>query len=137
MKSVAILAPDFSPSGYPPALRIRFFARHLPEFGWQPTIITTHHRHYETSYDLENEKLLPPDLQVIRTKAFSARWTRRFGVGDVGWRSLWHQWRALRRVVQSSKPDLIFAPTPPSAQLLLARLAHARFGIPYVVDLID
>lgn len=137
MKTVAILAPDFSPSSYPPALRARFFARRLPDFGWKPIIVATDSRYYETPIDPELSNLLPPDLQVIRTKAFAARWTRRFGLGDLGWRSLWHNWRALRHVIHERKPDLLFLPTPPSAGLLLGRLARALYGMPYVVDLID
>lgn len=137
MRNVLILGPDFSPSGYPPALRIRFFANHLPEFGWRPTVLATHYRHYETSYDLENEKLLPQELHVVRTKALSPRWTRKFGLGDLGWRSLWYHWRTLNEIIGKAKPDLIFAPSPPSPQLLLARWAYARHGIPYVIDLID
>jgi len=51
MKSVVIIAPDFSPSSLPPALRVRFFAEHLPDYGWQPTIITTDPVFYETTVD--------------------------------------------------------------------------------------
>lgn len=40
MKRVAIVAPDFVPSSLPPALRIRFFVRHLPEYGWDPIKVT-------------------------------------------------------------------------------------------------
>src|SRR5438067_4647870 len=137
MKSVAILAPDFSPSGHPPALRVRFLARYLPEFGWKPIIVATDPRYYETAIDDENDKLLPPELTVIRTKAIPARLTRHFKLGDLGWRSLWHNWRALKRVIREHKPGVLLLPTPPSAGLLLGRLARVRFGIPYVVDLID
>src|SRR5438270_8208988 len=137
MKSVVILAPDFSPSGHPPALRARFFARHLPEFGWTPIIVATDRRFYETAIDEENDKLLPADLTVVRTRAIPARLTRWFKLGDLGWRSLWHNWQALKRVIREHRPDLLLLPTPPAAGLLLGRLARARFRIPYVVDLID
>ena len=60
-KTVLIICADFAPSSYPQALRTRFFARHLPEFGWKPLILTTEPRFYEWSVDPENEKLLPPD----------------------------------------------------------------------------
>lgn len=137
MGSVVILAPDFSPSGHPPALRVRFFARHLADFGWKPIIVATDARYYETAIDEENDKLLPPSLTVVRTKAIPAKVTRRFRLGDLGWRSLWHNWQALKRVIREHRPDLLLLPTPPSAGLLLGRLARARFGVPYVVDLID
>ena len=101
-KTVLIVCADFAPSSYPQALRTRFFARHLPEFGWKPLILTTDPRFYEWSVDPENEKLLPLDLEVIRTQAFPAEITRKFGIGDLGIRSLWHHWVALRRLCRRS-----------------------------------
>ncbi len=137
MKRVLIIAPDFVPSSLPPATRARFFARHLPEFGWEPIVLTVDPKHYEAAVDHENEQLLSPSLEVIRTGAFSTRWTRKFGVGDVGMRSLWHHWRAIHRICRERKIDLIFIPVPPYVTSVLARLANARFGIPYVIDYID
>lgn len=137
MKTVAILGSDFTPSSLPPALRIRFFAQHLPEFGWQPVILTTDSVHYDWKVDLENERLLPSSLEVRRGSALPLGLTRRLGVGDIGMRSLWAHWRALSRLCRERKVDLIFIPVPPYVPMTLGRLAHIRFGIPYVVDFID
>jgi hypothetical protein len=137
MKRVAIIAPDFTPSSLPPATRVRFFASHLPEFGWEPIIITTKPEFYEAPVDRENEQLLPPALEVVRTDAFPAKWTRKFGVGDVGMRSLWQHWRVLKRLCQEKRIDLVFVPVPPSVPMVLGRLANMRFGVPYVIDYID
>jgi len=136
-KTVLIIGADFTPSSYPPALRIRFFAQHLHEFGWKPIVLTTDPRFYEWSVDPENEKLLPKDLEVIRTRALPAWLTRKFGIGDLGIRSLWHHWRELNRICLARQIDLIFIPVPPNATMVLGRLARARFGIPYVIDYID
>jgi len=136
-KTVLIVCADFAPSSYPQALRTRFFARHLPDFGWKPLILTTEPCFYEWSVDPENEKLLPPDLEVVRTRAFPAEITRKFGIGDVGMRSLWHHWVALRRLCRQHRVDLIFIPIPPNATMVLGRLAYACFGIPYVIDYND
>ena len=130
-------APDFTPSSYPPALRIRFFAQHLREFGWEPIVLATDPRYYEWSVDSENEKLLPADLEVIRTRALPAEVTRKVGIGDLGFRSFWHQWRALSRLCRKREINLIFIPVPPNPSMALGRLAHARFGVPYVIDYID
>jgi len=136
-KTVLIVGPDFTPSSYPPALRIRFFAQHLREFGWEPIILATDPRYYEWSVDPENEKLLPADLEVIRTRALPARLTRKIGVGDLGIRSLWYHWRAVSQLCRQRRVDLIFIPVPPNPTMVLGRLAYARFGIPYVIDYID
>jgi glycosyltransferase involved in cell wall biosynthesis len=137
MKTVLILGADFSPSSYPPALRIRFFARHLPEFGWKPIILTTDPSYYEQPFDPANDELLPNDLKVIRTPALSSSLTRKLGVGDIGIRSLWHHWQALRQIFKRERIDLLFVPVPPYLPMIVGRLANYRFGVPYVVDYID
>lgn len=137
MKRVLIIGADFSPSSLPPATRIRFFARHLPQFGWEPTVLTTSADYYESAVDLENEKLLPADLRIVRTPALPVALMRKVGIGDIGMRTLAHHWRALSRLHQEKQIDLIFIPVPPSVPMVLGRLANLRFGIPYVVDYID
>ncbi len=137
MPTVLIIAPDFAPSSLPPATRVRFFVKHLPEFGWEPVVLTVDAKHYEAAVDAENQQLLSPSLEVIRTSAFSARWTRKFGVGDIGMRSLWQHWRAIKHLCRERKIDLIFIPVPPYVPMVLGRLAHLRFGIPYVIDYIE
>ncbi len=118
-------------------MRIRYFAQHLKEFGWETIILTTDSRYYETAIDEENQKLLPADLEVIRTPAIPAALTRKVGFGDLGLRSLWHHWRAINRICRERQVDLVFVPIPPYPSIVLGRLAHGRFGIPYVIDYID
>lgn len=137
MKTVAILGADFTPSSLPPALRIRFFAQHMAEFGWQPIIVTTDPKFYECPIDPENERLLPESIEVIRTPALPASLTRKIGIGDIGMRSMWHHWRALVDLCRKREIDLLFIPVPPSVPMVLGRLIHHRFGIPYVIDYID
>jgi hypothetical protein len=137
VKRVVIIGPDFAPSSYPPALRIRFFAQHLPEFGWKPTVVTIDPRYYEWAVDAENERLLPPNLEVIRTPALRARLTRKVGIGDIGLRSLWYHWRTVTRLCRSGRVDLVFISVPPYFPAVLGRLIYERFRVPYVIDYID
>ncbi|HEV8525706.1 MAG TPA: glycosyltransferase [Terriglobales bacterium] len=137
MKRVAIVGADFAPSSMPPALRIRFFASHLREFGWQPIVITTDPSQYETALDPDMARLVPESVEVIRTPALPSRLTRLFGIGDLGMRSMWHHWRVLKQLCADRRVDLVFIPVPPYAPMVLGRLAHERFGIPYVIDYID
>jgi hypothetical protein len=134
---VAIVGADFAPSSLPPALRIRFFSTHLPEFGWKPIVITTDPRYYETTLDAEMDRLVPDSVEVIRTPALPRRWTRLIGVGDLGMRSLWQHWHILRQLCRERPVDVVFIPVPPYVPMVLGRLSHDCFGIPYVVDYID
>ena len=137
MKRVALIGADFAPSSLPPALRLRFFVSHLREFGWEPTVITTDPRHYDCPLDPEIERLLPEGVRVIRTPALSRRLTRLVGLGDLGARSMSYHWRVLRGLCRRGEVDLVFIPVPAFMPMVLGRLAHDRFGIPYVIDYID
>lgn len=137
MKQVIVIGADFTPSSLPPATRIRFFVNHLAEFGWQPLVLSTDPVHYDRAVDAENLKLLADNVEVVRTNAWSAGWTRKIGFGDVGMRSLWAHWQELARLCRTRKPDLLFLPVPPYLPMVLGRLANMRFGVPYVVDYID
>lgn len=137
MKHVAIIAPDFPPSSMPTALRVRLLVEHLHEYGWDPVVITTDPRYYEIPADGENLSLLNGGYEVIRTSAFPAWFTRKFGLGDLGLRSFLQHWRALARVIHQRKIDLLFISVPPFYSMMLGRLANIRFGIPYVIDYQD
>ena len=136
-KTVVIIAPDFAPSSYPPALRARFFAQHLAEFGWHPIVLTTDPHHYEWTVDPENERLLSPSMEVIRTSALPLKWTRKLGFGDLGLRTLWQHWRALSHICRLRRVDMILISVPPNIPIALGRLAHMRFGIRYILDYND
>ncbi|HKO42651.1 MAG TPA: hypothetical protein VJU84_05150 [Pyrinomonadaceae bacterium] len=137
MKRVLIVGSDFAPSSLPPATRIRFFASHLADFGWEPIVLSTRPQFYDWPTDAENECLLPESLKVVRTGAWSPRWTRKIGFGDVGMRSLWKHWKAIKQICGEQKIDLLFIPVPPYVPMVLGRMAHKKFGIPYVIDYID
>jgi hypothetical protein len=137
VRTVLVIAPDFVPSSMPPALRLRFLVRHLPEFGWNPVMLSVDPLFYEQASDPENERLLPTGLEVIRTAAFPTRWTRRIGIGDLGLRSLRQQWKAIQRICAERKVDLLFVSVPPYPSIVLGRLTCQRFRIPYVVDYQD
>jgi hypothetical protein len=137
VKRVVIVAPDFVPSNMPPALRARLFARHLPSFGWEPIVLAADPRFYEGRLDWENQRLLPDTLRVIRTPALPVGLARKLGIGDIGMRSFWHIWRALRNLCASEQVDLVLIPVAPYVPMLLGRMAHARFGVPYVIDYSD
>jgi len=137
MKRVVIVAPDFAPSSLPPALRVRFFANNLRQFGWEPIVLTTKPEFYDWNVDPENYQLVDESVEVVRTNAWRTSWTRKLGVGDVGIRSLVFQWQSLKSLCKGRNVDLIFIPVPPSVSMTLGRLAFHKFGIPYVIDYID
>jgi hypothetical protein len=133
MKHVVIVAPSFAPASNPPTQRVRFFARHLPEFGWHPTVLSVDPRFYEDRLDPEISSLVPPDLEVIRTPAWPASVTRRLGIGDLGIRAYW----PMRQALLTLRPDAVFIPGPPWHTFLLGPMMREAHSIPYVLDYID
>lgn len=69
MKRVLIVTYYFPPSGGPGVQRVLKFAKYLPEFGWEPIVLTVK----DADYPARDESLLkeiPPAVRVYRTKIF-------------------------------------------------------------------
>jgi hypothetical protein len=135
MKQVVIVAPQFPPCNLTAGHRCRYFATHLPKFGWQVKVLTVEPDYYEEKLDYELEALLQPDLEIIRTKALPTRPLRL--VGDIGIRTFWWHYQALCQLAKQQKPDLIYIPIPSNYSALLGILLYRQFGIPYAIDYID
>ena len=137
MKTVLIIAPQFSPSSYPPSHRVRIFTNHLDTLGWHPIVLTVEPAFLEEDLDWEFAKLVKEGLEIIRTKALTVKWTRKFGIGDLGIRSLYFQLQAARKLCRERKIDLLFIPGPPWHTFLVGPLIKKEFGIPFIMDYID
>src|ERR1035441_1938472 len=135
-KTVVVVAPSFAPSNYPPAIRTRFFASHLPEFGWRPIVLTVRPEYREEPQDPEFMALLPEYLEVIETRAIPQKLTRLLHFGDLGLRSfLFHLHRLT--LLRHGGIDVVLIPGPPWYPFCLGPILRWRFGIPYVIDYID
>jgi hypothetical protein len=135
VKTCILVAPHFPPSNLAAVHRTRIWARHLPEFGWKPIILTTHWKHYEEALDWDLHRMLPEGLEVVSTGALPTRPLRM--VGDIGIRAFpWHL-HAIRRLVRERKIDFLHIPIPSNYSALLGRAARYLTGIPYGIDYID
>jgi hypothetical protein len=134
-RRVVIVAPHFPPSNLTAGHRTRLFLRHLPEFGYEPTVLTVGPRYYEERLDPALEPLVPRDVCLLRTRALPTRPVRL--VGDLGIRSFPFHLLALRRLARQGHIDLLYLPIPPNYSSLLGPLAKRLWGVPYVIDYID
>ncbi|HEX6987673.1 MAG TPA: hypothetical protein VF170_20000, partial [Planctomycetaceae bacterium] len=87
MRRVLMVSPHFPPDTTAGTHRVRLLAPHLPAFGWEPTVVTVDPRDYEGRLDPELAELVPDSLRVVRCRAWSPRWTRKAGIGDLGIRA--------------------------------------------------
>jgi hypothetical protein len=135
VKSVVIVAPHFPPSNLTAGHRSRLFAMHLEKFGWRPCVVSVDPRYYEEALDPELEKLVPRQLDVVRTRALPTRPIRL--VGDLGIRAFWWHYRALARLIREREVHLVYIPIPPNFSAVLGPLVYRRYGVPFAVDYID
>jgi glycosyltransferase involved in cell wall biosynthesis len=136
MKRVLMVSPHFPPDSTAASHRVRVFAAHLREHGWQPTVVSVDPRDYESRLDPELAQLVSPDVEVVRARAIPARMTRRLGFGDLGLRAWPGLFRACSDQLRTGRFSALFITVPPWYGVLLAP-ALRRFSVPTVVDYID
>ena len=137
MPRVLMVSAHFPPDTGAATHRVRLLAPHLPKYDWDPTVVSVDPRDYEGRLDPELVRLLPDDLRVIRSRAWSARWTRWLGAGDLGARALWGFWGTCCRLLEAEQYDALFITIYPTYPALLGPLLKRRFGIPFILDYQD
>lgn len=135
MNRVALVTAHFPPSNLAGVHRARIWAQHLPEFGWKPTVVTAHWKHYQEPLDWNLMKLVPDDLQVIRTNALGVQFSKL--IGNMALRSLWWAKRELTRLVERDELDFIHIIVPDHYSALLGPLLHRSHHVPYGIDYMD
>jgi glycosyltransferase involved in cell wall biosynthesis len=145
MKRVLMIAYHFPPlagsSGIQRTLR---FVRYLPEFGWQPVVLTAHTRAYE---QVSDDQLIdiPSGVEVIRAPAWdtsrhlaiSGRYPRFMALPD-RWVSWWlgGSWQGLaasRRIAF----DAIWSTYPIATAHMIGATLAKRTGLPWIADFRD
>jgi hypothetical protein len=135
MKRVAIVTGHFPPSNLAGVHRSRVWSQHLSEFGWEPTIVTTHPDYYEEMIDMKLLDLVRPDLRVIRTKAMSTRPIRL--IGDIGLRGLYWHLQAVDRLIVRKEIDFLLCTIPSNYTGLLGQMIYRRHRFPFGIDYQD
>lgn len=135
MKRVVLVAPEFPPANTAGAHRPRLLAKHLPEFGWSPTVVTIRADRIEGPLDPLLETLVDPALRVIRTGALPVRPVRL--IGDLGLRAALPHARALAALAHRGEIDALVLFGPPWFSFIHGPILQRRFGIPYLLDYID
>lgn len=135
MRKVIIVAPHFPPSNLAAVHRTRLFAKHLPEFGWKPIVVTVSHEHYEENLDWDLVKLVPDDLRVEQVSALPTQPFRL--IGNIAIRGFPPLLRRILQIDREEGADFLYLPIPPHYAALLGPLAHWLRGLPYGIDYID
>jgi hypothetical protein len=125
----------FSPSNLVGAHRARLWSRHLPEFGWEPIVVTGDPARYEERPDPDLERLVAPGLRVIHAPTLPTRPIRL--IGDIGVRALWGCYRVLSGLAGRGEIDFVLVTIPSNFLAPVGRLVHRRRGVPFGIDYQD
>jgi len=142
-RRVLMVAFHFPPlSGTSGIERTLRFARYLPEFGWEPEVLTAHPRAYDPIGDTRD---VPERLVVHRALAFDA--ARHFAIGGrypsfLARPDRWMSWRwaavpAGLHAIRRFRPHALWS-TYPIATAHAIGHSLARFtGLPWIADFRD
>lgn len=150
-QKVLVIAYYFPPMGLSGVQRTLKFVKYLPEFGWQPIVLTTNSGSYY-AYDDTLISELDDSVKIYRTeekqkKKFSFPSTTVQKIGrfvnglvrqpdsKIGWKK-----KAIslaEKIIEEEKPDVIFSTAPPFTSHLVAAELADKYEIPLVLDYRD
>ncbi|ANQ86411.1 hypothetical protein dqs_3390 [Azoarcus olearius] len=145
MKRILMIAYHFPPvqgsSGVQRTLR---FARYLPEFGWEPIILTAHTRAYENTTP-DQLADVPAGTVVVRAPAWDT--ARHLAIGGrypgfLARPDRWLTWwlgavPAGLGLIRKYAPAAIWSTYPIATAHSIAATLHARSGLPWIADFRD
>jgi glycosyltransferase involved in cell wall biosynthesis len=146
MNKVLIVAYHFPPLSGGGVFRTLKFTKYLPEFGYQPHVLTVKNPMYRTK-DAALLGEVPPEAKVYRTFSFEHRILRAprlLGMNlkwlyipdeNIGW--LPSAVRQGEKIIKKEHIDVVYATAPIFTSLLIGFLLKKKTGKPLVVDYRD
>jgi len=117
--------------------RVRMSLPYYKDYGWEAEVICVNEEYIEGFRDPILSATLPSDLVVHKTKAFSTKITRKFGLGSLSIRAFLHIMRKGNSLLSEGNFDLVFFSTTAFHVCWLGRYWKKKFKLPFVIDLQD
>lgn len=137
MKKILIVSPSFPPVNTADMQRVRMSLPYFREFGWEPTVIAVMPEYVEAPVESNLLLNLPKDIEIHRVKAFSTGLTRKFGLGNLGFRSLLQILRKCIELFKEEQYHLIYFSTTVFPVMVLGRILKKLYNVPFVIDMQD
>src|SRR3982750_3365728 len=99
MKRALLISPYFIPCNLAGVHRARLLAKGLPEFGWEPTVLTVDPRYYGELLDPKLAELIPENLRIEFVAALPGVISGALGVGDLSLRAFWTMRRRMQQLL--------------------------------------
>lgn len=137
MKKVLIISPNFPPINAADMHRVRQSLPYFKEMGWHPIVIAVEPKYVEMSEDPLLLKTFPEDTEIYRVKAWDSKWTRKFGLGNLGYRAWWNTRKFCRKVFRENKIDLVYFSTTMFPIMTLGPYWKRKYKVPFIIDMQD
>ncbi|MBK9291144.1 MAG: glycosyltransferase [Bacteroidetes bacterium] len=137
MKHVLVISPNFPPVNAADMHRIRQSLGYFEQFGWKATVVAVKPEFVEMGQDPLLVNTLPADAEVYYINAFRPQTTRKFGLGNLGYRSLLQYNSFCSRLIRKRKFDLVYFTTTQFPVMVLGRIWKRKFGLPFILDIQD
>lgn len=145
VKRVLMIAYHYPPlRGSSGIQRTLKFSQYLPEFDWQPVVLTANPRAYAST---SNDQVREISEQVTVHRAFALDTSKHLSfkgryLGAMALPDRWVSWwfgavPAGLRLIRKYRPDVIWSTYPIATAHLIALSLHWLTGIPWVADLRD
>jgi glycosyltransferase involved in cell wall biosynthesis len=117
--------------------RVRQSLPYFESYGWKPTVLTVFPEHVEMAKDKNLEKSIPNNIEIYMVSAYSTKYTRKLGLGNLGIRAFWQLYKKGNRLLKDDLFDLVYFSTTVFASMPLGRLWKRKFKVPFVIDMQD
>jgi len=145
MKRLLMIAFHFPPlAGSSGIQRTISFARHLPQFGWEPLILTAHPQAYER---LSDDQLMDVPSSAAVERAFALDSARHLAIRGrypafAARPDRWITWwlgavpRGLR-MIRKYRPHAVWSTYPIATAHVIGHTLHRLSGLPWIADFRD
>lgn len=157
-RNVLIIAYYFPPMGLSGVQRTTKFVKYLPEFGWNPVILTTNPGSFYAFDDSLTQNFEGNEIKIYRTDSDVKHYSKprknkkfpsyfRQKIGRMILQTLYQpdsriSWKksAVKlgsQIIEENNIDVIFATAPPYTDFLVAQELSKKHNIPFIVDYRD
>lgn len=142
MKNILIISPNFVPNNAADMHRVRQGVNYWKDFGWNPIVVSVEPNLTEYPKEEILLKTIPKNLEVHQVKAFSTKYTRKVGLGDLALRSMYFYRKKVNQIIkqkakEGNSIELIYFSTTMFPVCVLGAYWKKKFDIPYIIDMQD
>lgn len=137
MPRLLIVSAHFPPVNTPDMQRVRMSLPHFVDAGWEIVVLTVDDGEPMAPIETDLLTTIPVPVRIVRAPIFSRRWTRLFGINNLGLRALPFLYQRGAALLREQRFDAVYFSTTQFVLMPLGRVWWHEFGVPYVIDLQD